>query len=336
MIKQLVDDLSTGLNIIDIGCRGSLDPKWKPIENLVNLNGFDPDAEECNRLAHVPNNFKSVNYHPYAIAGHSGSATLYKTQNEFCTSLLKPDAQWLRRFAFHEMFQILDEQSIKVVSLGDIKEFKDLDLDILKSDSQGLELEILKGAGGLLDRAIYVETESGFTPNYFNESTQAQVDEYMRSKDFLLFDLKLSRVQHDNIFKKVNRDCGLLLWSESVWLRDYISLHHKNCLIVGNNISREKAIKALIICSIQGCFDYGFELAKIFSELGLISDQELEGLTKADGWMLASADEVKSQNRLLNITLRLLPSSVRKHISNEASLAVNQRHVFSKLKSLTK
>lgn len=336
MIKRFVDDLNSGLNIIDIGCRGSLDPKWKPIENMVNLNGFDPDAEECNRLAHVPNNFKSVTYHPYAVAGHSGSALLYKTQNEFCTSLLKPDAPWLRRFAFHEMFQVLDEQSINVVSLGDIIEFKDLDLDILKSDSQGLELEILKGAGGLLDRAIYVETESGFTPNYINESTQAQVDEYMRSKGFLLFDLKLSRVQHDNIFKKVNKDRGLLLWSESVWLRDYISLYQKNALVVGNNISREKAIKALTICSIQGCFDYGFELAKIFRELDLISHQELDSLTKPDEWLLAERSEVQSRNRLLNIALRLLPLSVRKRISNEALLAVNQRHVLSKLKSLTK
>jgi hypothetical protein len=47
-------------------------------------------------------------------------------------------------------------------------------LGILKIDAQGVYLEILIGASELLSRVFYVEAESGFTPNYINESIQAR------------------------------------------------------------------------------------------------------------------------------------------------------------------
>jgi len=223
---------------------------------------------------------------------------------------------------------------LPVTNLNSLNEFQGLDVDGLKIDAQGLELEILKGADTLLDSIIYAETESGFTPNYINESTQSQVDEYMRSKGFLLFDLIVSRMTYDNLFKDTNNDHGQLLWSESVWLRDYISLHKKNKLSPDKAFNREKALKILAICALQQCIDYGLELAKIFHELGLINLTELKALENQNAWRLTSSDKdneerkQKSSNRAINFLLRLLPGSTRKLIAKEAHISVQDKHIL--------
>jgi FkbM family methyltransferase len=330
MIQKLIEQEVSGFNVIDIGCRGQLNPKWDPIEKQINLHGFDPDQAECERLAQAPNHFKSVIYHPYAVAGHKGKATLYKTRSGSCYSLLKPNTQWLKRFSFHALLDVLGEEELDVNSLGNLSELKHLDLDVIKIDSQGLELEILKGATELLDQSIYAETESGFTPNYENESTQAEVDEYMRSKGFLLFDLILSRMPLDNMFKNANESKAMLLWSESVWLRDYITMFNSNSLVPGTNISREKCLKALAICAIQGCIDYGFEIARIFYELRLLTRVELESLEKKSAWKLGGHTEPQSQNKYLNVILRLFPTSFRSQLGREANIAMKQPHIFKR------
>ena len=107
MIDKLLKEITGGFNIIDIGCRGELNVKWKPVESLINLFGFDPNKEECERLIKLPHNYLTVKYYPYAIAGENGLATMYKTKSVYCYSLLKPDSEWLRRFSFHEHLELV-------------------------------------------------------------------------------------------------------------------------------------------------------------------------------------------------------------------------------------
>ncbi len=330
-VTEFIGEISGGINMVDIGCSGTLNSKWAPIENAINFSGFDPNQEECSRLAALPMKFRSVTYHPYAVAGHDGPATLYLTKSKYCYSLLKPDTEWLRRFSFYELLELVGEEPVSVVKLSSIKEFQNVDLDILKIDAQGMELEILSGAGKLLDDAIYVETESGFTPNYIKESTQAQVDEYMRSKGFLLFDLILYRVPQNNAFKDANPTRAQLLWSESVWLRDYISLYKTNRLIPGKNINRVKALKSLVICAVQGCVDFGLELAKIFHALHLLSDAEFARLSDEREWKLEENGRARStQSTVFNFLLRMLPKATRKWISHEAAVASSQKNIFKR------
>lgn len=47
------------IEFLDIGCSGSLDHKWTPLFTLLSYTGFDPNAEECDRLNNQP--------HPYKI-----------------------------------------------------------------------------------------------------------------------------------------------------------------------------------------------------------------------------------------------------------------------------
>ena len=102
MIKQFLKEI-TGINFLDVGSSGALDNKWNILEPFICLIGFDPNAEECERMASLPNNFLSLKYLSYALAGEVGTQTLYKTNSIYCYSLLQPNTSWLNRFSFSNL-----------------------------------------------------------------------------------------------------------------------------------------------------------------------------------------------------------------------------------------
>lgn len=332
MIKEFLKEIS-GIHFIDVGSSGSLDKKWKNLEPFIHLTGFDPNKEECERMQALPHQFKSLNYLPYAIAGSKGVQTLYKTNSIYCYSLLQPNTAWLNRFEFNTLFERAGEEEVNTVKLTDIDEFKNGDTDIIKVDTQGLELPILTNAGVLLQQAFFVETETGFVENYIGESTYAEIDLFMRSKGFLLFDINTThRIARDNHFKETPSGAEQILWCEATWMKDYVTLINNGSMNAAG-IVREKALKILIICGLQGCVDYGYELAVLFNQLHLIDADELKTLADKKAWLLKDEpqmDETVANHRfsLLNGVLRLLPGSIRTKISNAAQLAAKQKHLF--------
>ena len=332
MIKNFLNEID-GINVVDIGSSGSLDKKWNPISKFINLIGFDPNAEECSRMESLPHTFKSVKYLPYAIAGEMTANILYKTKSIYCYSLLRPNMEWLRRFSFYEKFESTGEEPLQTKVLRDIEDVQRLNVDVLKTDAQGLELPILQNAGHALTSAFMVETETGFVENYFGETTYAQIDEFMRANSFLLFDLNTShRIPRNNIFKKAKTGAEQLLWCEAVWLKDYIELAKRNVL-AGENFSREKVLKALILCSIQGCIDYGFEIACLAHDMTTITNSELKSLESKDSWNLDrplshSQNSKFGLGKILSYGLRLLPIAIRKEIHEQAGIAVKRKHLL--------
>lgn len=310
-MESILNELNGNINLVDIGCSGSPQSQWKPIESKLKYVGFDPNKAECARLSAIPNNFNSSLFLPYAIAGFTGKANLHVAKSLYCTSLLEPDYKWLKRFEFSDLFTPKSKEEINVTSLDDVEELKQIDIDIIKCDSQGLELEILKSAKNGLKNTIYVETESGFHPNYVNESTQAEVDIFMRQHGFILFDLLLKRMPLNNKFKDYARPNAQILWCECKWIRDLISIDENN-EFEKLNLNRSKALKYLLICAVNGAYDYGYQYAKIFHKYKLIDDSELEHLSKIDYWKLMDKNETSgNKSAIKSLVRKLLKKNIK-------------------------
>jgi FkbM family methyltransferase len=335
MIKEFLEEIR-GINFIDIGSSGNLNAKWKDLEPYINLIGFDPNGEECKRMSVLPNNFKSLKYLPYAVAGDEEEHTLYKTKSIYCYSLLEPNTKWLNRFSFKELFEITGKEKINTVLLSKVESLKDINVDIIKTDTQGLELPILSNAGGLIEKAFFIETETGFVENYKGETTYAEIDLFMRSKGYILFDLNTNhRIPRNNQFKYEATGSEQILWCEATWMKDYVSLFDKG-LLNANSINREKALKVLIICGLQGCIDFGFELAILFNQLNLLDQSELNALQDKNNWLITGVQKQPEDNslkqnyksNLIGTFLRLLPASLRREVSNQAQISVTKKHLF--------
>ena len=291
------------ISFLDLGCSGSLDKKWAELFPLLSYIGFDPNAEECERLKNQHHSYKEARYLPYAIAGEKGTQTMYMTKSIYCYSLLKPNHLWLNRFAYRNLFEEVGTESVECTTLNLLYKEQNIKADIIKLDTQGLELPILKSSNLLLDNLFCVETETGFLENYLGETKYAQVDEFMRSQGFLLFDLIYYRVSRRN--ELANYGEHQPLWGESLWLFDFIGQNHKPTL--------EKALKALLICKALKYFDYGLELAKYFYDLELINLETLKYLEIPSNWIT----KYQPSNSKLGKFLRLLSSPFRNRIMSE-------------------
>jgi hypothetical protein len=65
----------------------------------------------------------------------------------------------------------------------------DAEIDILKLDLQGYELQALRGCEQLLERIKLVTIEVEFAPLYENQSLFSDIDIFLRRNQFSLFNL---------------------------------------------------------------------------------------------------------------------------------------------------
>lgn len=330
-IKNLsLTQIGGGINLIDLGASGTLSSYWSKIENMINLYAFEPNEEECKRLRCANNNLASTTYFPVAIAGKSGKYTLFETKHKHCWSLLEPNQKWLNRFKYSHLFEIECQSEIEAISLEDFEKTKEIDVDVIKLDTQGLELPILENAPSKVKSAFLIETETGFVENYKGESTFAQISNFMKENNFLLFDLNSNhRESRDNELSETSKNQEIL-WCEALWLKDYLKLEEQEKL----DIDRVKALKSLILCANHGCIDYGLELAELFVQKKLISNEEYQDLKNENNWQLDSRLKLLTNQTLTNI-LNFLPGEFSKEVAG-ILLEVSQRNnpikqIFSKI-----
>ncbi|MEZ7196512.1 FkbM family methyltransferase [Pseudodesulfovibrio karagichevae] len=284
MLKSLTPkDLDGGVNLLDIGCSGAPDEKWRPIRRLVNYIGFDPNQAECERLDAEPREFLSTRHLPYALAGEDGERELFKTKSIYCYSLLEPKHEWLERFSYADLFEVEGTIPVTVKAMSNVAELAAFDADVVKVDSQGLDMEILRNGRDIVSRAFYVETEPGFVEHYRGENTFCQVAGLMGELGYLLFGLTLCGVPRKGPFAK-RKGKTQVMWGQNVWLKDYVALEAEGR---AGTLTRAKALKALLLCAVEGVPDFGYELAVCFRGKGLLSGQELESLSSESAWNLS-------------------------------------------------
>jgi FkbM family methyltransferase len=324
-----IGDLGGGINLIDIGASGEMDDRWESLSLYLNITGFEPNRKECLHLNELSSKYHSTRYLPFAISGEKGQFRLFKTKSIYCYSLLKPNFNWLRRLTptFSSLFDIEDTEAIEAVPLSEVQELQGTDVDIIKLDTQGLELPILSNAGRLLDSAFLVETETGFVQHYFGETTFSQIDEFMRSKDFALFDMKSHRVERKARLEQFARNKAQLMWCEAIWLKDYVTL-----LEAGKwrpeDMSRQKFLKILLTCRELGFVDYALELAELLWKADRITPDEIKQLQATKTWEVSV--KTTPLEAILMACLRLLPTRSRIMISRISEMASKERHLLKK------
>jgi len=271
------------LNFVDIGSSGQTDQSWSKVKSIIRYVGFDPNEEECIVQNSTHSEFRSAIYLPYAIHAYTGKGLLFKTRDKYCYSLLKPNKQWLERFAFKNLFEVVEEEWINVKALKEIN-LTNFQPDILKIDVQGLELDILSSDPEFMNSIFCLETENGFVENYIGETTFADMSRFLSNLGFIMFDINVNhRIPRDNCLSSCSLPKSQILWAESMWLKDYISLNNSG-LFDSLGMNSIQARKTLIICAVKGCFDYGFELAELFMTKKLISYSEYEQLSDVSCW----------------------------------------------------
>lgn len=234
---------------------------WDLFAPNLSIYGFDADPDAC-AIANADLEARKITWTerhiPIGLGNTTGTAPIYVTRHPMCSSLYPPNEPYLARFAgLPELVNLDFTVDIEITTLDQFCESESItEIDFLQIDVQGAELQVLQGAVNLLEHSILgIQTEVEFSPLYKNQPLFADVDTFLRERDFTLFDLSKSyRGRMRSPIRSQVRP-GQLLWGDAFYFRDLIgeirALHLK---------TPQQIFKLACIADVMNFPDYALEL----------------------------------------------------------------------------
>ena len=249
IIKQNNIDLS--FNIIEIGAVQITDTQ-EPFYQLLNyfpssnIIGFELEEEVCSKMnANAKNGIK---YYPYALGKANERRKLYITQNPMCSSLYKPNEELIKLYNRFEVAYLKEEIEINTITLDYfIEQNKIGDVDFIKIDVQGAELDVFKGGKKTLNNVLKIVTEVEFIPHYIDQPLFGDVCSYLK-KHNLMFNKFLGlagRALKPLILKNAHTA------SQHIWT-DAVFIYHVQKI---KDLSNLKLLKLSLLSLLYGSVD---------------------------------------------------------------------------------
>jgi len=213
---------SRDMRICDVGASRLSEPPYQGLldDGLAHIYGFEPSAEQFARLEAAKSPRET--YFPEAV-GLPGTRVLYLHPTPGFTSLYRLDARALRAIGKEKW--ISDEITPVALDPVTLDTLADLpQIDLLKMDLQGGELEVLRGAIAKLSQAVAVVTEVRFHRIYEAEPMFGDLDQELRRQGFKLHKFLFAKSvmmphEHEDAVVR-SRLTSQLLDGDAVYIRD--------------------------------------------------------------------------------------------------------------------
>jgi FkbM family methyltransferase len=238
--------------LIDVGARGGAPQEVDSLRPYLSYVGFDADRDECARLAaHPPAGYASYQVFPRFIAGRKGRTTFHIYREPGQSSVYLP-AQRFKALWGGERFSI--EKSVDVDSVT-LDEFFASEPglsrpDFMKLDTQGSELDALKGGQQTLRETSLVEIEVEFVPMYEGQPLFADILQFMTANGFELLYLNRVFSARREIYAGPSR--GQIIFGDALFGRTENSLR---------NLSPERQAKHIVLLIQFGHLDIAYQLS---------------------------------------------------------------------------
>ncbi len=224
-----------GLGVIDVGARGGINAVFRRIAPILEVVGFEPDAEEAQRLlqaGRTSSSFRSLTYLPCGLDDADGERLLYLCRTRGESSFYRPNRVFLDRFPDANRFDIVSTALVKVRSLDSLSQDPAIRLprfmDFIKIDTQGNEFNILRGAEQMLrTHVVAVEVEVLFAPLYDSQSAFREVDHLLTTCGLRLFKLKRAEWVRGTYARRPHLSSGQLAFGDVLYLRDPLDAPHR-------------------------------------------------------------------------------------------------------------
>ena len=185
--------------LMDVGARGGVAPQWAPIADLARTIGFEPDQAECKRLNAARS---GMEFHPYALHSTAGEHVFYLTESDYCHGFRPCDPRYFERFPNAVNNRVRGKLRMRAESLDGFAAGARLDhIDFIKIDTEGSELDILRGARESLGsrRVLGLLVEVWWDPRLKGQPSFAETDTFIREQGFTLFDLECQRYPRNSL-----------------------------------------------------------------------------------------------------------------------------------------
>lgn len=150
------------------------------------IHAFEPIPELVDLLKQKFSGLNNIVIHGTAIGAEAKKVNFNVVSNLVSSSVMNPSA--LNKLLHGEKMIVRQVVEVQQVRLDD--ELKDIkQIDLLKLDLQGYELEALKGCGSMLKRIKIISTEIEFVSLYDGQPLFGDIDVFLRAHGFRLLNL---------------------------------------------------------------------------------------------------------------------------------------------------
>lgn len=168
---------------IDVGARWGLPTKWNIMFKcgLIRPVLFEPDPVEASSLRQ---SYRSAIVIESALGDRTQTSDLNITRDSGRSSLRLPDLDQLGgRYVSLGDYEVVSRVPITVTRLDELRDRFPIP-DFIKIDTQGSDLDVLKGAGELLPSLLCIEIEVQLVTQYMGQALFHEIYDYLQRRDF--------------------------------------------------------------------------------------------------------------------------------------------------------
>lgn len=207
----IAENLISELVFVDVGAQSKLDliPNFNEI---MVVYGFEPNVVEFNKLQDVykNNSFLSLSLNCLALSDHATSSDFTFSKHSSMSSFREVDIEnYKKHFGSYPNFKKWIEnistevtEKVECTTLDSFFKNKVEVIDFLKLDTQGTELEILKGGLEFLThkKINILKLEVSTIPIYKNQFLFSDIDLFLRNLGYELVDF----ISYRDFYQPVN------------------------------------------------------------------------------------------------------------------------------------
>ena len=259
ILKKLIKIINkTKINckftIFEIGAlqlNNSKEPFYKLLDYFPSseIIGFEIEKELCDKMNSKAS--KGIRYYPYALGEKNEKKKLYNAKHPMCSSLYKPNEKLIRLYNNLDVSYLKSETEIETISLDNfIDKHKIDEVDFIKIDVQGAELDIFKGGQNVLKNVLKIICEVEFVSMYENQPLFGDVNNFLTQHDFMFqkFISIAGRTLRPLIPKNPNA-ASQHMWSDAAFIRHIEKIQ---------NLSNEKLLKLSLLSTIYDSVDLAY------------------------------------------------------------------------------
>lgn len=241
------------IKVLDVGARGGPLNPFQLFAQFAELFICEPDIGEIKKVEQElqrEGRWKNVTALPFALGSKVGTAILHLGEKGGLSSLLEANAPEMKKFySISGWSRVVKNVSVPIETLDHAAErFGFKDLAVIKLDTQGTELDILKsGEKNVMPNVLAVYVEMEFIPLYKDQPLFGEVNAFLEKQGFRLIDLKRTALRRKTNAKPVYSK-RKLSWAHGLYFRT----RHAD----GSELLPDEKIKLACIAYAFEYFDY--------------------------------------------------------------------------------
>jgi FkbM family methyltransferase len=215
--------LNKKLSLLDVGARDGVGYPWNTAE-IENLNVIlvEPDPEEAELLRQ----HHQGDILPYALWSKETELWLNINNSPGTSSVLEANIPFLSQFDDSQRYELKNKIKISTRTIDNLHKSGELvDVDFMKIDIQGAEVEMMKGGVNFLkNNLVGLESEVLFTHLYHNQPLFSDIEVFVRQELGLeLWDIRKTYWKYSQS-RYTNPTKGRLIFGDALFLRPISTL----------------------------------------------------------------------------------------------------------------